>query len=263
MSERNVAAKVLVGSVYFILLLKHPWTGSANFTTGWSCTRVVSNAVLGSQCYIPSLSLMAPGKRERLSSPLVHQGIHGKINTVEDLDSYETEVDCTLVVIDKSKSQMFADCGFFKHIAKHITKRVGNDLRDSIPEGCSSYILQAWNELPSELRTLISREAISYSDVKRSIKYANMSTEEAFRLVGVENAGTMVSFETVGHIAHLNLPLERLHVKRLIAKIIMDKNKHIRTVVNKTSELQNEFRTMELELLAGEDNYVATMVCSE
>lgn len=41
------------------------------------------------------------------------------------------------------------------------------------------------------------------------------------------------SFESVGHIAHLNLRDELLPHKQLIAQVLLDKNPSIRTVVNK------------------------------
>uniref|UniRef100_A0A0G4H8R3 tRNA (guanine(37)-N1)-methyltransferase n=1 Tax=Chromera velia CCMP2878 TaxID=1169474 RepID=A0A0G4H8R3_9ALVE len=65
------------------------------------------------------------------------------------------------------------------------------------------------------------------------------------------------SFETVGHIAHLNLRKEHLPFKFQIGQVVLDKNAHIRTVVNKRSNLKNEFRTMDLELLAGVADFSA------
>ncbi|XP_027342079.1 tRNA (guanine(37)-N1)-methyltransferase 1 isoform X2 [Abrus precatorius] len=69
------------------------------------------------------------------------------------------------------------------------------------------------------------------------------------------------AFETVGHIAHLNLRDEHLPYKRLIAKVVLDKNKpRIQTVVNKVDTIQNEYRTMQLEVLAGNHSLVTTLV---
>ncbi|GBG58754.1 hypothetical protein CBR_g154 [Chara braunii] len=63
------------------------------------------------------------------------------------------------------------------------------------------------------------------------------------------------SFETVGHVAHLNLRDELLPYKTLIAEVLLEKNfPRIRTVVNKVATIENQFRVPELEVLAGDDN---------
>ena len=59
------------------------------------------------------------------------------------------------------------------------------------------------------------------------------------------------SFETAGHIAHVNLREEALPYKYLIGKAILDKNTpRIRLVVNKIGNIENEFRTFPMEILA-------------
>ncbi|KAL5153160.1 tRNA (guanine(37)-N1)-methyltransferase 1 [Glycine soja] len=69
------------------------------------------------------------------------------------------------------------------------------------------------------------------------------------------------AFDTVGHIAHLNLRDEHLPYKWLIAKVVLDKNKpRIQTVVNKIDTIQNEYKTMQLEVLAGNHSLVTTVV---
>ena len=48
-----------------------------------------------------------------------------------------------------------------------------------------------------------------------------------------EGAEVPSSFESIGHIAHLNIRDELLPFKRVIGQVIMEKNPHIKTVVNK------------------------------
>ncbi|OAY71187.1 tRNA (guanine(37)-N1)-methyltransferase 1, partial [Ananas comosus] len=68
-------------------------------------------------------------------------------------------------------------------------------------------------------------------------------------------------FETVGHIVHLNLRDEHLPYKKLIAQVVLDKNKpKIQTVVNKIDAIQNDYRTMQLEVLAGNHSLVTTVI---
>lgn len=68
-------------------------------------------------------------------------------------------------------------------------------------------------------------------------------------------------FETIGHIAHLNLRDEHLPYRKLIAQIVLDKNRpKIQTVVNKMDAIQNEYRTMQLEVLVGNHSLVTTVM---
>ncbi|KAJ4761847.1 tRNA (guanine(37)-N1)-methyltransferase [Rhynchospora pubera] len=60
------------------------------------------------------------------------------------------------------------------------------------------------------------------------------------------------SFETIGHVAHLNICEELLPYKNVIAKVIYDKNQpRIQTIVNKVGTITNEFRVPSFEILAG------------
>ncbi|XP_057466319.1 LOW QUALITY PROTEIN: tRNA (guanine(37)-N1)-methyltransferase 1 [Actinidia eriantha] len=69
------------------------------------------------------------------------------------------------------------------------------------------------------------------------------------------------AFETVGHIAHLNLRDEHLPYKKFIAKVVLDKNKpKIQTVVNKIDVIHSDYRTMQLEILAGNRSLVTMVV---
>lgn len=60
-------------------------------------------------------------------------------------------------------------------------------------------------------------------------------------------------FNTAGHVAHLNLREQHLPYKMLLAEVLVDKNQHIRTVINKTSDVgtNDQFRTFPYEVLAG------------
>jgi tRNA (guanine37-N1)-methyltransferase len=68
------------------------------------------------------------------------------------------------------------------------------------------------------------------------------------------------SFETVGHIAHVNLRDSQLEYKQVIGQVLLDKNSpRIRTIVNKVSDIQETFRVFKMEILAGSDDMMATV----
>jgi len=68
--------------------------------------------------------------------------------------------------------------------------------------------------------------------------------------------GSPSGFAMTGHIAHVNLNAEYLPYKHIIGQIILDKNKAIKTVVNKLDTIDNQFRFFQMELIAGEPDYV-------
>eukprot|EP00250_Pteridium_aquilinum_P020582 c24869_g1_i1 orf=75-1730(+) len=66
------------------------------------------------------------------------------------------------------------------------------------------------------------------------------------------------SFETIGHIAHLNIRDEVIPYKHLIASVILEKNKpKIRTILNKVGTITNQFRVPTFEVLAGDQSLVS------
>ena len=68
--------------------------------------------------------------------------------------------------------------------------------------------------------------------------------------------GIPQGFNSAGHVAHLNLRENYMPWKRVIAEVLVDKNPHIRTVINKTADVGtgSEFRTFGYEVLAGPDD---------
>ncbi|KAH0478799.1 MAG: uncharacterized protein KVP18_000892 [Porospora cf. gigantea A] len=98
-------------------------------------------------------------------------------------------------------------------------------------------------------------EIVTHSyDVGFEQMSANQALKKLLADYNVESVPT--AYETIGHIAHLNLKETHLPFKTLIGDVILRKNGHIRTVVNKRHNLNDEFRALPLELIAGEDNFV-------
>lgn len=98
--------------------------------------------------------------------------------------------------------------------------------------------------------------------------YYDMSVDEVLRKLLAEDHVNEVpsSFESVGHIAHVNLRDDCLPYKYWIGRVILDLNQPtIQTVVNKIGsiETENVFRTFKQEVIAGnstEPNWSITTV---
>lgn len=59
------------------------------------------------------------------------------------------------------------------------------------------------------------------------------------------------AFETIGHVAHLNLRANHLPYKQVIGQVLLETLPNIETVIQKVGEVVGPYRTYEFELLAG------------
>ncbi|XP_043808064.1 tRNA (guanine(37)-N1)-methyltransferase 2 isoform X4 [Manihot esculenta] len=105
-----------------------------------------------------------------------------------------------------------------------------------------------------EMKKLCKIEVVPYS---MTLGYSYWGADHILKQILPPGVEIPSSFETIGHIAHLNIHEELLPYKDVIAKVIYDKNHpRIRTVVNKVGTITNEFRVPKFEILAGENNMV-------
>ncbi|KAG2718567.1 hypothetical protein I3843_03G218100 [Carya illinoinensis] len=124
-----------------------------------------------------------------------------------------------------------------------LSERVQNPDLSDIPE-----------EKLGELKLLCKIEVVPYS---LTLGYSYWSTDHVLKQILPSGVEVPSSFETIGHIAHLNIHDELLLYKDVIAKVIYDKNyPRIKTVVNKVGTITNEFRVPKFEVLAGQNDMV-------
>lgn len=123
------------------------------------------------------------------------------------------------------------------------------------------------NELPQAIKALLKSKmgntasTIELVRCKLTLFYNYWQMNEILEALLPKDVTVPSAFETVGHIAHLNLRDEHLLFKKIIAKVVLDKNKpKIQTVVNKMDAIHNDYRTMQLEVLAGNSSLVTTVV---
>ena len=101
----------------------------------------------------------------------------------------------------------------------------------------------------------VSRD--SFSTVKLQLEYQNFRLEDVLKAVLPEGKEGCTSYSRVGHIIHLNLRDHLLPYKSLIGEVYIDKLIGIRTVVNKSASIDSTYRNFQMEVLAGESDFVA------
>ena len=110
------------------------------------------------------------------------------------------------------------------------------------------------DDLPPAARAFLDARDPAPVAVQHQIQvdYEYFSMDAALRRLLPKGMEVPSSFETIGHIAHLNLRDEQLPHKHLIAQVLLDKNApRIRTVLNKLGTITNEYRVFAHEVLAG------------
>ncbi|KAL0222619.1 hypothetical protein RCL1_002473 [Eukaryota sp. TZLM3-RCL] len=110
--------------------------------------------------------------------------------------------------------------------------------------------------LPQEVSSFIQSHHITPTTFTIHRSDDDLTINEALSKLLPAGVEIPSSFETVGHLIHLNLLDSQLPYKYEIGKIFLSKLKSIKTVVNKVNSISNEFRVFELEILAGEDSTV-------
>ncbi|XP_062090709.1 tRNA (guanine(37)-N1)-methyltransferase 2 isoform X5 [Humulus lupulus] len=110
------------------------------------------------------------------------------------------------------------------------------------------------NDKLEELRGLCEIDVVPYT---LTLGYSYWGADHILKQILPTGVEVPSSFETIGHIAHLNIHDELLPFKDVIAKVIYDKNyPRIKTIVNKVGTISNEFRVPKFEVLAGENDMV-------
>jgi len=108
--------------------------------------------------------------------------------------------------------------------------------------------------LPADVQEMVLSGAVQVTEHELRLGYEHFNAEEALQRLLPEGVEVPRSFETIGHVAHFNLRDEQLPYRFQIGRVILDKNASIQTVVTKVGALTNEFRTFDMEVIAGRDD---------
>eukprot|EP00761_Pharyngomonas_kirbyi_P012080 gb/GECH01012107.1/.p1 GENE.gb/GECH01012107.1/~~gb/GECH01012107.1/.p1 ORF type:complete len:442 (+),score=89.88 gb/GECH01012107.1/:1-1326(+) len=98
-------------------------------------------------------------------------------------------------------------------------------------------------------KTMLQELPYELSSQEIEIGYEHMSVEEVLRQILPQNLDPITSFESVGHIAHVNLSKEHIPYRFLIGKVLIDKVPSLSMVVNKTGSINSKYRAFDMEII--------------
>jgi tRNA (guanine37-N1)-methyltransferase len=114
-------------------------------------------------------------------------------------------------------------------------------------------------ELPEKARQFAMDTQAQLKKYLLELDYSYWTHEQILRSILPDELEVPNSFETVGHIAHLNLRDEYLPFKHIIGQVLLDKAHNLKTVVNKVGTIHHTYRFFQMEVLAGEDNLITAV----
>lgn len=93
-----------------------------------------------------------------------------------------------------------------------------------------------------------------------NLTYENWNYEDIFKAIFPTDVPEGVSgFSIIGHILHLNLKPHIIEYKHVIGQVFLDKKPNIKTVVNKVTAIDNTFRNFQMDVLAGDPDFIVTV----
>nr|CCA26377.1 unnamed protein product [Albugo laibachii Nc14] len=145
-----------------------------------------------------------------------------------------------------------------------------SDAPEKSPEDCKLILLnerirrnsdepRMLEGIAADVHQKLIHEGVELVDFQVELSYTHFNVEQVLAKLLPKQVQVPSSFECVGHIAHLNLREAHLPFKHLIGQVILDKNPHIQTVVNKTDSIETKYRTFPMEILAGKDDFNVTV----
>ncbi|GJN91853.1 hypothetical protein Rhopal_004877-T1 [Rhodotorula paludigena] len=156
---------------------------------------------------------------------------------------------------------------FMKHDAKDFVLRmrsIGAVYPDESAERRRVLLRTAdRSALSSELLDVIQRNGAELVEHDLEVDYDYWTSDQVLQAILPEDLldESPTAFTQVGHIAHMNLRDQYLPHRHLIGQVILDKNRTLRTVVNKLDTIDNVYRNFQMEVLAGEPDFVAEHDC--
>ncbi|KAK6106055.1 Met-10+ like-family protein [Brugia pahangi] len=173
---------------------------------------------------------------------------------------FNKEITLPVVIVPSKVISRLIGC---KEIADRTVERFCNKIKPviNIPRQSEKAIVFNPEKMDGNTRNVVLNTienltglTAKFDSYNITLNYDDWSVKSCITAIlpeGLEFGG----FSQIGHIVHVNLREELLFYKKAIGKILLDKISSCKTVVNKLDAIGHKYRTFELDLLAGEENY--------
>jgi len=187
------------------------------------------------------------------------EGIHPKIKLVRDCN----EQPDGKVNHGDQKPQRRKRILLDSHLSSGRNIKENNALEHS-PQGPLFELTQQLPGVPENiLQRLVEDFEVTYGEPECiHVLYQNQPiTRILSKILPSEAQPPPSSYEQIGHVAHFNLRQPHIPHGKLIGRVVLDRlQPSIRTVVNKLGEVGGPYRTYQMDLLAGEDDYFVHVI---
>jgi len=171
-------------------------------------------------------------------------------------EAFKTIINLPALRIEAKKCSLF-----LKNLSKCLLNqpRMRNIVPDTSAKDKKILLLnpqKSLDTLEKQDREFVESHGAEETTYELVLGYEHWTAEQVLRAVLPDEITEVPSsFETIGHIAHVNLRDSQLDYKKLIGQVLLDKNSpQIKTVVNKTNTIHDVFRFFQMEVIAGENN---------
>ncbi|KAG1754966.1 Met-10+ like-protein-domain-containing protein [Suillus paluster] len=185
--------------------------------------------------------------------------VHRWMDTTLERDVFKKTVPVLAARVPATKTGSLLKSDVMKKSLMDLPK-VRSVLRDPHDDLARLVLLNVseYAALSPEVRNFLQEQSASLVTHNLDLTYDYWTADEILHSVLPEELckGSPSGFAITGHLAHMNLNKEYLPYKHIIGQIILDKNPMIKTVVNKLDSIHTKYRFFNMELLAGEPNYI-------
>ncbi|KAM3720740.1 tRNA (guanine(37)-N1)-methyltransferase [Dirofilaria immitis] len=205
------------------------------------------------------------GERSRMNRLSSMYTISNKVQgitvlTDNDKKLFSKEITLPIVVVPPNVIGRLIGC---KEITNRTVERFCNKIKPVIdmPTESKKAIVFCPEKMNDNTRNVVLKSienltglVVKFDSYNVTLNYNDWPVKSCIAAIlpdGLEFGG----FSQIGHIVHVNLREELLLYKKIIGQILLDKVTNCKTVVNKLDAIGHKYRTFELDLLAGEENY--------